>query len=108
EMDCAGCHQAAQSASSTDVLMPQIDTCRDCHRVEGGEDELLAYLTGLTAQFTSNEAAAQTVEVATAQPAPATCVTCHGFHSDGDEDVPAMSPAHAEAWRAAHGGSGAE
>lgn len=29
--DCGLCHAAADSESSTDVLMPGIDTCRECH-----------------------------------------------------------------------------
>lgn len=30
-MDCSGCHEATTSAKSSDVLMPGIETCRDCH-----------------------------------------------------------------------------
>ena len=30
-MDCTGCHDATVSNNSEDVLMPPMDTCRDCH-----------------------------------------------------------------------------
>ena len=33
-MDCGGCHAAVASDKASDVLMPDIETCRDCH-VEG-------------------------------------------------------------------------
>jgi VCBS repeat-containing protein len=52
-MDCDGCHLARDSEVATDILMPDIANCRQCH---GGEDaeNLLA----------SN------------------CITCHKFHLD--------------------------
>ncbi len=28
---CGTCHKAEQSAAATDILMPDIETCRDCH-----------------------------------------------------------------------------
>ncbi len=37
--DCTLCHQAAESEESGDILMPDIDDCRDCH---GGENSQLA------------------------------------------------------------------
>lgn len=37
--DCTLCHKAETSESSSDVLMPTIETCRDCH---GGPDSRLA------------------------------------------------------------------
>lgn len=30
-MDCTGCHDATKSNKSEDVLMPAMDSCRDCH-----------------------------------------------------------------------------
>lgn len=50
-IDCAGCHDARKSSQATDVLMPSIATCRDCH---GGEDD--------------------------ARLVPSPCVMCHVFH----------------------------
>ncbi|MFQ5764540.1 MAG: cytochrome c3 family protein, partial [Rhodospirillales bacterium] len=48
---CTDCHGAAESTSTTDVLLPQIGTCQACH---GGEQAI----TGV----------------------PSTCVMCHQFH----------------------------
>ncbi|MEM7505845.1 MAG: FHA domain-containing protein [Pseudomonadota bacterium] len=95
EMDCAGCHAAEQSKSATDVLMPEISVCVECHNVEGAGDPLLEFFKGLAA----GEANAQTAPAPAnvkAKPAPAECVTCHGFHLEGQEP---MSPAHAAAYR---------
>ncbi len=33
-MDCVSCHAATTSKSATDVLMPPIENCRDCHKGE--------------------------------------------------------------------------
>lgn len=33
-MDCVSCHAATTSKSSTDVLMPPIENCRECHKGE--------------------------------------------------------------------------
>lgn len=52
---CQGCHAAQSSASSADVLMPDIDTCRDCH--------------GSGVAWRND--ASQT---------PSTCIMCHSFH----------------------------
>jgi predicted CXXCH cytochrome family protein len=49
---CGSCHAAAQSAHASDVLMPNVDSCRDCHG--GWRDR------GVVAS---------------------TCVDCHGFHT---------------------------
>lgn len=49
--DCGVCHAAATSSEATDLLLPPIATCRDCH---GG--------------------------VASSQGIRSTCVSCHGFH----------------------------
>lgn len=52
--ECASCHAAPHSKSSSDVLLPDITRCRDCH---GGE------------QTTSQ--------------VPSTCLMCHDFHRAG-------------------------
>ncbi len=51
---CVECHDAAKSKTAMDVLLPGIETCRDCH---GGEQAV--------------------AKVAT------TCVSCHDFHRHG-------------------------
>ena len=53
DSSCESCHTAGQSSSSSDVLLPKIESCRDCH---GG-------------QLTSDKI-------------PSTCISCHGFHND--------------------------
>jgi predicted CXXCH cytochrome family protein len=52
DMQCEDCHGAANSMTSSDVLLPKIETCRNCHG--GGES---------TARV------------------PSTCIMCHGFHA---------------------------
>ena len=54
-MDCQACHDARPSQRSADVLMPQAETCRQCH---GDADS--------QARVASR------------------CIDCHGFHT-GDE-----------------------
>ncbi len=53
--NCDGCHNASQSQSSGDVLIPGIESCRDCH--------------GSGVAWRNN--ASQT---------PSTCIMCHSFH----------------------------
>lgn len=50
---CGDCHTAAQSSSSADVLMPNIEGCRTCHLGQSATDKV-----------------------------PSTCVDCHKFHRD--------------------------
>ncbi|MBY8976273.1 cytochrome c3 family protein [Rhodobacteraceae bacterium NNCM2] len=98
EMECTSCHAAPESKAATDVLMPQISTCRECHKIEAGrEDPLLAYLGSLGA---AEEAPLQSAPVGKKN-APVECVTCHGFHVEGKEP---MSPAHAELYEAKNSG----
>lgn len=52
-MSCSGCHAAAQSGHSADVLVPGIETCRQCH----GDPESSARIASR-------------------------CIDCHGFHID--------------------------
>jgi hypothetical protein len=52
---CSRCHAADESESANDLLMPDIDTCRDCHG----------------SAFARRNDASQT---------PSTCIMCHGFH----------------------------
>ncbi len=33
---CAECHQAAKSTETTDVLLPSVKVCRECHHERGG------------------------------------------------------------------------
>jgi FHA domain len=52
---CSTCHAATESESANDLLMPDIDTCRDCHG----------------SAFERRNDASQT---------PSTCIMCHNFH----------------------------
>jgi len=68
ETACADCHTAAPaSKASTDLLVPGLRQCRDCHVGEGG---------------------ARVVKVETATESP--CAMCHEYHSDGGK--PWMPP----------------
>lgn len=50
-MACGDCHEAQDSAKSTDVLIPGIDNCRQCHGDDGDSTRIAS-----------------------------ACVDCHGFH----------------------------
>jgi hypothetical protein len=60
-MQCSGCHDAVNSTESSEVLMPDITSCRDCH---GGEDS--------SNLLQSN------------------CVTCHAYHLDDQPSMGAL------------------
>ncbi len=60
-MRCDGCHDALWSRSASDILMPDIGTCRTCH---GGEH------TGGRLQ--------------------SSCIACHKFHLDGQRPMGAL------------------
>ena len=51
--DCARCHAAEASTVASDVLMPDVESCRDCHGGEHSKNKLAS-----------------------------TCVECHVFHLD--------------------------
>ncbi len=57
DLACSSCHEAESSESATDVLMPRIESCRDCHGGEPG--------------------AAHTRHLV-----PGECVSCHVFHEE--------------------------
>jgi predicted CXXCH cytochrome family protein len=61
---CADCHDAARSKLATDVSMPTIETCRDCH---GGSRPV-------EGKITSN------------------CLLCHGFHDSRHPWDPGFVP----------------
>ncbi len=61
---CADCHAVAKSKSSSDVAMPTIDTCRECH---GGSKPVAT-------KVTSN------------------CLLCHGFHESRHPWDPDFKP----------------
>lgn len=50
-MQCKDCHQADTSASATDLLIPGIDNCRQCHAGESGGSKVAS-----------------------------TCIACHRYH----------------------------
>ncbi len=60
-MQCAGCHEANYSETATDVLMPDIGSCRSCHGGEHATDRLQS-----------------------------TCVSCHKFHLDDGKPMGAL------------------
>ncbi len=60
---CDSCHNATLSETATDLLIPDIGVCRDCH----GSGQ------------SSRNSATQT---------PSTCVMCHGFHFEAKEAYP--------------------
>ncbi|MEM7176275.1 MAG: cytochrome c3 family protein [Pseudomonadota bacterium] len=100
--DCASCHAATQSQAASDVLMPQLAQCRECHTLEvGEEDPLSAFLAGGHELAGKGDAPAiDTGAIAgpAAKPAPAECITCHRFHRDTTGPI---SPAHAALFKAA-------
>ncbi len=59
DLTCETCHAAKDSARSSDILLPKIEVCKDCHV---GEEKYLQ--NGKTAKRTL----------------PSTCLTCHTFH----------------------------
>jgi predicted CXXCH cytochrome family protein len=63
EAGCASCHNAADSEQASDVLIPGIETCRDCH--------------GSAVQRRND--ASQT---------PSTCIMCHNFHFEAKGSYP--------------------
>lgn len=69
-MDCAGCHEAAtKSKAASDVLMPEIKSCRACHVGEH-----------VAASASSN------------------CVACHDYHGYSDGAHGVLSPDHMTSW----------
>lgn len=61
---CESCHAAGTSKLSTDVLMPEIKRCRDCHGDPGSVSKIQS-----------------------------SCVKCHGFHIAKEQKMdPAMKP----------------
>ena len=65
---CTDCHEATTSPTSTDVLMPAIATCRDCHLGEHAARAL-----------------------------PSTCIMCHDYHREDQAPMSpaALQAAHA-------------
>jgi predicted CXXCH cytochrome family protein len=64
QVSCVDCHDVTQSKKSTDVAMPTIAKCRDCH---GGSKPV-------EGKVTSN------------------CMLCHGFHVPGNTWDPTFVP----------------
>jgi hypothetical protein len=72
-MECEDCHDAQSSKASTDLLIPDIANCRQCHGGESARDLV-----------------------------PTTCIQCHGYH-DHDQLVLAELQARAKSAPAAAG-----
>ena len=60
---CDSCHNASASTTATDVLIPNLESCRDCHG----------------SSFAGRNDPAQI---------PSTCIMCHGFHFDAKGNYP--------------------
>jgi DnaJ-class molecular chaperone len=60
---CDGCHSASLSNSSQDVLIPGIDTCRECHG------------SGSARRNDAKQTAS-------------TCIMCHSFHFENKGQFP--------------------
>jgi hypothetical protein len=60
-MGCVGCHEADTSTEATDVLMPDIGSCRTCHGGEHAEGRVQS-----------------------------TCISCHKFHLDDQKPMGAL------------------
>jgi len=60
---CDSCHEASSSSAATDLLIPDIDNCRDCHG------------SGIDRRNSASQL-------------PSTCVMCHGFHFEAKESYP--------------------
>lgn len=71
DVDCTACHAAEESINSSDVLMPSIAVCQNCHGGETAADRV-----------------------------PSTCVTCHDFHIHGLPPMTPSRQAHATEHRA--------
>ncbi|MEE8107535.1 MAG: cytochrome c3 family protein, partial [Gammaproteobacteria bacterium] len=61
--DCGQCHAAVESQSSADVLMPGIDTCRECHGSAVGRRNHGGQIAS-------------------------TCIMCHRFHTPDKGSFP--------------------
>ena len=73
---CSTCHAAETSEKAGDVLMPGIETCRDCH---GGENGEAAPATAAAPPRAPSPGARGTATASTAR-VPSACIDCHGFH----------------------------
>lgn len=67
---CESCHAARESKAATDVLLPGIASCRECHGGETATDKV-----------------------------PSTCVMCHQFHVDGMPAMSPHGSSAALDWR---------
>jgi hypothetical protein len=60
---CNDCHQASNSEAAVDIMIPDLNSCRDCH------GSGIASRNGV-------------------QQTPSTCVMCHSFHFDAEGSYP--------------------
>ena len=60
---CSDCHDAVHSTQSSDILMPKIGQCQDCHGGPHTEDKVLSM-----------------------------CVTCHKYHQQGTGEMEPAPP----------------
>jgi hypothetical protein len=57
-MQCIDCHDASESETSENILMPDINNCRDCHSSNNDDSKVSS-----------------------------TCVLCHGFHGSNESST---------------------
>jgi len=130
-MDCESCHEAAWTSSAgTDLLLPEKDTCADCHDVDDDENCGLCHIdvddpwgyaevepkVDLFSHVAHVEAGQECsachgeVDALVAAPAKSECRSCHVTaadyqdcsvcHSEGAEFVPSS---HGAGWHLWHG-----
>jgi len=71
DLNCASCHSAETSSFSSDIMLPKIAVCRECHV---GEE---SYKHG-------GKMSEGTL--------PTTCLTCHSYHDGPHADIMAAEP----------------
>jgi hypothetical protein len=71
---CLNCHVADSSETSTDVMLPGISECHDCHGAELPFTAAAAPVSSITAHPES-------------MPASAECTQCHGYHATSEPVV---------------------
>ncbi|NQX94796.1 MAG: cytochrome c3 family protein [Erythrobacter sp.] len=69
--ECAACHEAEASEKATDLLMPDVESCQDCHSgaTLSGSDKPFNLANGIVGMQDRGEKVASS------------CAMCHGYHT---------------------------
>ena len=69
--ECTTCHEADTSKVATDLLMPDIESCQDCHAGEtlAASDKPFVLTSGIVGMVDRGEKV------------PSSCAMCHGYHT---------------------------